>query len=75
MIKEKVIKCDFNRSGRRSEMAEIELRTTELMQSLYNSFEFSDIDVTALEEITKLDKRYAELLKEEKELGLLRYGK
>lgn len=75
MIKDNIIRCDFNRSGRRAEMAEIELKAAKLMQSLYNSSNFTNDNIAALEEISKLDTRYAELLKEEEELGLLKYGK
>ena len=70
-----IIKCDFHRTERRKEMKEIENKVAQLMQSLYTSLDFTDIDITSIEEVNKLDKKYTELLKEENEWGHLKWGK
>lgn len=70
-----IIKCDFHRTERRKEMREIENKVAQLIQSLYTSLDFEDTDITSIEEVNKLDKRYTELLKEENEWGQLKWGK
>lgn len=70
-----IIKCDFHRTERRKEMQEIEAKMVKLINSLYDSVNLENADIDAIAEMNKLDIRYAELEKEEKEWGHVKWAK
>lgn len=69
-----IIRCDFRRTERRKEMREIEQRLQEILKLVMSSDEAANDKELSLEAF-QLDMKYAQLEKEEKEWGNLKWGK